>query len=82
MQTLMEQADANPDQNTRLQQYNQAEQQLVDDVAWLPITQGADNLLLKPCVQGLVFNADEIIPPGDWANVYISTDTPCASATV
>ncbi len=81
-QTLMEQADANPDQNARLQQYNQAEQQLVDDVAWLPITQGADNLLLKPCVQGLVFNADEIIPPGDWANVYISTDTPCANATV
>jgi len=78
----MEQADVNPDQRTRLQQYMHAEQQLVDDVAWLPLTQGVVNDLVKPCVQGLTINGETLIPPSDWASIYISTDTPCANATV
>jgi peptide/nickel transport system substrate-binding protein/oligopeptide transport system substrate-binding protein len=40
IQKLMEQADVNPNQDARMQQYHQAEQQLVEDVAWLPISQG------------------------------------------
>jgi peptide/nickel transport system substrate-binding protein/oligopeptide transport system substrate-binding protein len=78
-QKLMEQADINPNQQARMQQYNQVEQQLVDDVAWLPITQGIANVMTKPCVQGYIANASTV-PPQDWGNIYISTDTPCASA--
>jgi oligopeptide transport system substrate-binding protein len=80
IQRVLEQADVNPNQQDRMQQYNQAEQQLVDDVAWLPIVQGIGTVMTKPCVQGYAPNAESVVPPQDWANVYISTDTPCASA--
>ena len=79
IQKQLEAADVNPDQNTRLQQYNQAEQQAVNDVAWMPIEQVRVPNLLKPCVKGVVFNASGVTPPDDWGNVYISTDTPCSN---
>ena len=75
----LEAADVNPDQNVRLQQYNQAEQQVVNDVAWMPIEQVRVPNLLKPCVKGVVFNASGVTPPDDWGSVYISTDTPCSN---
>jgi len=64
-------ADVNPDQTARLQAYNQAEQQLVNDVAWLPMEQVAYSQVLKPYVKGLVFNPQLLIPPDDWGNIYI-----------
>jgi oligopeptide transport system substrate-binding protein len=81
VQQQLEAADVNPDQKTRLQEYNQAEQQLVNDVAWMPIEQVRVPNLLKPCVKGVVFNASGVTPPDDWGNVYISTDTPCSNPT-
>ena len=49
-----------------------AEQQLVNDVAWLPLYQTTYPFVLKPYVQGVVFNAQSLIPPNDWGNIYIS----------
>ncbi len=72
-QQLLEQADVNPDQTARLQQYNQAEQQLVNDVAWLPMEQVTAPTVLKPFVQGLTFNAQSLIPPNDWGNIFIAS---------
>jgi len=72
VQQQLEAADVNQDQATRLQAYNNAEQQLVNDVAWLPIDQRTEIFMLKPYVQGLVFNAMDLVPPDDWANVYIA----------
>jgi peptide/nickel transport system substrate-binding protein/oligopeptide transport system substrate-binding protein len=80
VQHVLEAADVNPDQKARMRQYNQAEQQLVNDVAWMPMEQERVAFLLKPCVQGIVFNTSGLTPPDDWHNVYISTDTPCAQA--
>ncbi|HLZ59865.1 MAG TPA: peptide ABC transporter substrate-binding protein, partial [Ktedonosporobacter sp.] len=74
-------ADANTDSTTRMKQYNQAEQQLVNDVAFAPLFQVTAFNLYKPCIKGLVDNAQGPMPPDDWANVYISTDSPCADAT-
>jgi len=72
-QQLLEQADGTLDQTTRLQMYNTAEQQLVNDVAWLPMDQRIGNRLLKPYVIGRVFNAEAgAVPPDDWANIYIA----------
>ncbi|HEX6483823.1 MAG TPA: peptide ABC transporter substrate-binding protein [Ktedonobacteraceae bacterium] len=71
-QQLLEQADSTLDQNTRLPMYNQAEQQLVNDVAWLPMDQRISNRLLKTYVVGRVFNAIAEVPPDDWANIYIA----------
>jgi oligopeptide transport system substrate-binding protein len=68
----LEAADVNPDQHARLQTYMQAEQQLVNDVAWLPIDQEETNLVLKPYVKGLSFNAMDVIAPDDWRDVNIA----------
>ncbi len=65
-------ADTMPPGAARYAAYNKAEQQLVNDVAWLPIYQGIETIVLKPYVQGLVLNAYGLTPPNDWANIYIS----------
>ena len=72
VQQKLEQADVTTDQTTRLQMYNQAEQQLVNDVAWLPMDQRFGARLLKSYVIGRVFNAQSLVPPNDWGNVYIA----------
>ncbi len=73
VQQELEAADVNPDQNARLQAYMQAEQQLVNDVAWLPMEQVAISIVLKPYVKGMVFNPQLLIPPNDWGNIYIAS---------
>jgi peptide/nickel transport system substrate-binding protein/oligopeptide transport system substrate-binding protein len=72
VQRQLEAADVNPDQASRLQAYYQAEQQLVNDVAWMPMTQVTLNVLLKSYVKGVVFNAEGLTPPDDWGAVYIA----------
>ena len=71
VQQALAAADVNPDQASRLQAYMQAEQQLVNDVAWLPMEQVAISQVLKPYVKGMVFNPQLLIPPDDWGNIYI-----------
>ncbi len=71
-QQQMEKADATLTQATRFQIYNQAEQQLVNDVAWIPVQQVTVTSLLKPNVVGVINNAVSLTPPNDWANIYIS----------
>lgn len=71
-QTSLVSADSNTQNNsTRLKAYQQAEQQLVNDVAWLPIEQVNSIFLRKPYVTGMVDNSIGIIPPNDWAAIYI-----------
>ena len=81
MQQLMEQADHNLNQSNRTQQYNRAEQQLVNDVAWLPIDQRQAVVVNKPCVVGMVNNAESLTPPDDWSQIYKTTATPCANVS-
>ena len=80
VQKLMEQADITQDQVKRMQMYNQAEQQLVNDVVWILRYQDKDTFVRKPCVVGIVDNPQETFPPDSWANVYISTALPCANS--
>ncbi|QBD78554.1 peptide ABC transporter substrate-binding protein [Ktedonosporobacter rubrisoli] len=82
LQQRMEQADVMQDPTARLTEYNKIEQELVNDVAWFPIEQQITAGLTKPCVQGKTYNAMNLTPPDDWGKIYISTDTPCANATV
>ncbi|GHO57355.1 peptide ABC transporter substrate-binding protein [Ktedonobacter robiniae] len=79
-QELIKQADTTLDQQQRVQLYNKAEQQLVNDVAWLPISQSNTLVVRKPCVMGIVDNAQGITPPEDWGNIYISTNSLCTKA--
>jgi oligopeptide transport system substrate-binding protein len=81
-QQLMTQADANTaNQDERIKQYQQAEQQLVDDVAWIPIYQQTVTYVEKPCVVGPTSNAFDIVPPDDWGSIYKTTATPCADVS-
>jgi peptide/nickel transport system substrate-binding protein/oligopeptide transport system substrate-binding protein len=82
IQQQLEAADSNANANSRAQQYNNAEQQLINDVVWLPIDQQAIQVMRKPCVVGYKDNAQELVNPEVWANVYISTDTNCANVNV
>ena len=68
----MEQADGMTDQDARIKVYNQVEQQLVNDVAWLPIEQVTVSYLLKPYVIGVADNALDLIPPNDWVKIDIA----------
>jgi peptide/nickel transport system substrate-binding protein/oligopeptide transport system substrate-binding protein len=80
-QQLLAQADVNSNNSERLQQYMKAEQQLVNDVAWLTVFQQEYALVRKPCVTGVIDNPFDVTPPDDWANIYISTATPCAGTS-
>jgi oligopeptide transport system substrate-binding protein len=71
VQQQLEAADINPDQTSRIQAYITAEQQLVNDVAWMPTSQVTISQVLKPYVKGLVFNPQGLTPPDDWGAVYI-----------
>ena len=69
-QKQLEGADANTQQDARLRSYQQAEQQLVNDVAWLPMEQVTNTFLRSPAIVGMADNGQGIIPPDDWANIY------------
>jgi peptide/nickel transport system substrate-binding protein/oligopeptide transport system substrate-binding protein len=73
VQQQLEAADVMQDPTARYQAYNQLEQKLVNDVAWMPIYQVTANIRIKTYVQGLVYNAQALFPPDDWGNVYIAT---------
>jgi peptide/nickel transport system substrate-binding protein/oligopeptide transport system substrate-binding protein len=70
VQQLLESADANFASTTRLKSYQQAEQQLVNDVTWLPLEQVTSTFLRTPNIVGIVDNGQGLIPPDDWANIY------------
>jgi len=73
VQLLLERADGDLGAD-RLSLYNQAEQLLVNDVAWLPIDQRVGNYLQKSYVYGTVDTAIGVTAPApnDWGRIYIA----------
>jgi len=69
-QQQLEAADANMQLHARLRTYQQAEQQLVNDVAWIPMEQVTTMFLRSPTIVGIADNRQNIIPPDDWAKIY------------
>lgn len=55
----------------RMALYNKAEEQLVNDVAWMSLYQRDIVSVIKKYVRGVVLNAEALTPPDDWANIYI-----------
>jgi peptide/nickel transport system substrate-binding protein/oligopeptide transport system substrate-binding protein len=80
IQRMLALTDVEQDQAARLLSYQYIEQQLVNDVAWLPMWQRTGNYLLKPYVHGITFNALELIPPDDWARICIAKPGPCGNS--
>jgi oligopeptide transport system substrate-binding protein len=82
-QQLMAQADGMvSDVAQRMKLYDEAEQQVVNDVAWIPIDQNTATYVVKPCVVGWPHapGGQFSISEFDWSSMYISTDGPCASS--
>ena len=72
MQQQLLAADTNADNTSRMKAYNDAEQALVNDVAWIPIFQAANQYLINPKIYGLKINSQAEFPPESWANVYVT----------
>ena len=70
VQQQLEQADSNRQESERLRSYQEAEQQLVQAVAWIPIAQVTSTFLRTPAIVNIRDNAQGNIPPDDWANIY------------
>lgn len=70
------QADVNQNATSRLQQYNDAEQKIVNDVGWIPVYQSSLNYLQSPKLSSgfktAYAGALNLIQPDDWANIYIT----------
>ncbi len=71
LQVQMGQADVAQNPTTRFSMYNRIEQQLVNDVAWMPMDQRNSSHVLKPYVIGQTNNAIDLIPPNAWSNISI-----------
>lgn len=68
---IMAQADVEQDPARRMNLYHQAEQQLVNDVAWIPFIQGKYIWRLKTYMQGFDPSALGLLSDQDWANVVV-----------
>jgi peptide/nickel transport system substrate-binding protein/oligopeptide transport system substrate-binding protein len=70
--TLMAQADANLDQTQRLKQYQQAEQKLVDQVAWVPYDQVMNHWQSRTWIHGYAETAQGEPSLDQWLAMYIT----------
>ncbi len=51
--------------------YNEIEEKLANETAWIPLYQSSYNYLQNPAVHGLVNNSLGIIDPEDWGSIYM-----------
>lgn len=72
IQDTLAKADANQNQQERLQQYSSAEQQLVDDVAAIPLYQIEAHVLINPKLKNYTLNSLNTVAPNDWGNIYMT----------
>jgi oligopeptide transport system substrate-binding protein len=70
--TLMAEADVNLNASERAAQYNQAEQLLVDQGAWIPLNQQKVFYNLPTYVHNLQFDGLGTIPLSAWQTIYLT----------
>ncbi len=70
--TLMTQADANPNQSQRLQQYNQAEQLLVNNVSTCPLYQSLSWYQLRAKFHNYFEDAQGLVPLDNYVSMYVT----------
>jgi peptide/nickel transport system substrate-binding protein/oligopeptide transport system substrate-binding protein len=69
---LLNKADVNPNAGQRMQQYGQAEQQLVDQVAWIPYDQVVDHWQNRSWIKGYAQSALGMPSLDQWLAMYIA----------
>jgi peptide/nickel transport system substrate-binding protein/oligopeptide transport system substrate-binding protein len=70
--TLMHAADANTNNTQRIQQYNQAEQLLIDNVATCPLYQAVARYQVRSYVHGYTEDAQTFTPLDSFVDMYIT----------
>ncbi|HEX8034924.1 MAG TPA: hypothetical protein VF510_13800, partial [Ktedonobacterales bacterium] len=71
LDALMEKADKEQDPKARMSEYNQAEQNIIDKCAWIPILQGKLYWRQRRWVHGFGLNPLNNMVDINWPNVYI-----------
>lgn len=71
LDALLAKADVEQNPIQRMQLYNQAEQQVVNLVGWMPYMQEKAKWRLRPWVHGFGLNPQASIPDIAWSNVYV-----------
>lgn len=69
---LMTAADVNQDQTTRFQQYQQAEQILVNDVGWITLDQSKQFWLQNPKLHNFGFDSNLFPAMSQWQSAYLT----------
>ncbi|HEY7414277.1 MAG TPA: peptide ABC transporter substrate-binding protein, partial [Ktedonobacteraceae bacterium] len=69
--SLAAEADASLDAKKRLADYNQAEELAVQNVAWIPFSQGKNIYVFQKWVSGFVQDAQGLTPDISWPDVQI-----------
>jgi oligopeptide transport system substrate-binding protein len=69
---LLNKADVNPNAGQRVQQYVQAEQQLVDQVAWVPYDQAVDHWQNRAWLKGYGETALGMPSLDQWLSMYVA----------
>lgn len=72
LDTLMKNADVEQNASNRMAMYNQAEQQVVDQAAWIPYQQSKAYWRVRSFVHGFGFNAIGLMVDINWPKVYIA----------
>jgi peptide/nickel transport system substrate-binding protein/oligopeptide transport system substrate-binding protein len=73
LDALMKKADQEQDPQKRLQEYNNAEQVVINDVVWIPYEQAKYAWRQKPWVRGFGLNTELMVFGASWSNVYIAS---------
>ncbi|HKV86138.1 MAG TPA: peptide ABC transporter substrate-binding protein [Ktedonobacterales bacterium] len=72
LNSLLQQADVQQDSTKRYQMYNQAEQQIIDNVAWIPIQQEKLYWRQRTWVHGFSQDQLGLMIDLNWSDVYIA----------
>lgn len=72
LDALFAKADIDQNVTSRMQEYNQAEQAVVNFCAWIPYDQDKQFWRQRSWVHGFGLNALQLIVPTDWAKVYVT----------
>lgn len=72
VQGELEKADVTQNQAERLKLYQDAEQKLVNDAAWITVYQSFEDSIINPKLQGWKLPSSGSMATDDWANVYFA----------
>lgn len=73
LDALLKKADVEANPAKRMQEYNQAEQMVVNAAPWIPYQQDKWFWRVRTWVHGFSYNALGVMEEDNWANVYITS---------